>query len=72
MNMTHKEPYPPPPLPHSWAHRSRWGSTSGQPIPPGLITWIPVDDALGECFSPNRHFNPDPSSDHDTDVATEN
>jgi hypothetical protein len=71
MNMTHIEPYDLPP-PHPWAGHSCWGSTSGRPIPPGLITWIPVDDAFRECFSANPHFAPDPSSDHETDVAIEN
>jgi hypothetical protein len=65
MNMTHKEPY-------NWAGCSCWGSTSGLPIPPGHITWIPVDDPFCEHFSANPHFAPDPSSDHDTDIATEN
>jgi hypothetical protein len=71
MNMTHVEPYDLPP-PHPWAGRSHWGSTSGRQIPPGLITWIPVDDAFREHFSANPHFTPNPSSDHETDVATEN
>jgi hypothetical protein len=63
--------YPPPP-PRPWAGRSRWGSTSGRPIPPGLITWIPVDDAFCERFSAYPHFALNSSSDHETDVATEN
>jgi hypothetical protein len=71
MNMTHEEPYDLP-YPHGWAGRSRWGSTSGRPIPPGLITLIPVDDAFCESFSSNPHFTPNPSSDHETDVAAEN
>jgi hypothetical protein len=70
MNMTHIEPYDLPP--HPWAGHSCWGSTSSRPIPPGLITWIPVDDAFCERFSANPHFTPDPSSDHETDVAEEN
>jgi hypothetical protein len=60
--MTHKEPYNlPPPLPsHGWAGHSRWGSTSGWPIPPGLITWIPVDDAFLWTlpFQPTLHPRP--------------
>jgi hypothetical protein len=30
-----------------------------------------VDDAFHECFSANPHFTPNPSSDHETDVAAE-
>jgi hypothetical protein len=58
-------------LPCPWTSHSLWGSTSGQPIPAGL-SWVPVDDAFHECFSANLHFTCNPSSDHETDVATEN
>jgi hypothetical protein len=70
-NMTHVEQINLPPS-HPWTGRSLWGSTSGQPIPPGLITWVPVDNATRECFSANPHFAHNPSSNHETDVAAEN
>jgi hypothetical protein len=57
MNMTHEEPPPS----HGWAHHSCWGSTSGQPIPPGLITWVPVDDAFVSASLPTDKSIPTPA-----------
>jgi hypothetical protein len=66
MNMTHEEPrHLGPPL--SWPHCHVWQHQPNQPLPAGLITWVPVDDSFQECFSSNRHVNP--SSDHDTTVV---
>jgi hypothetical protein len=67
MNMTHKEPChlgPPP----SWPRCHVWQQQPNQPLPSGLITWVPVYESFRECFSSNRHII-NPSSDHDTAVV---
>jgi hypothetical protein len=45
MNMTHEEPrHLGPPL--SWPHCHVWQHQPNQPLPAGLITWVPVDDSF--------------------------